>query len=468
MVFCAAFPFFGNVDEEAHADLIFKYSRAHVPRGLEVFNRGAARLILLYGSWEFSKTPQDFPPDQSLQPLWKSASQIEAQQLDAAAAAWARRGNHECMQPPVYYALGGAWFKLGSLLGMHNGTQLYFVRFLNAPIFAALVWLAFLLCREAFPDNEFVYLGVPGVVAILPQDVFYSLNNDVLLAPTAALFFLLLIRWTRANSNNYGLSVLAGFAAATAVLVKFTNAPICGAVAAAAIVRLTRAQRGQRPILPAILLLTTAAAPIALWILRNYLLLGDITGNGAKLRSLDWTPLPVSAYWQHPIFTPVGFAKFWAELMNTFLTGELHWHGRRLGAWGISVLCIAAATLLPLCFAIGRWKSHRSVVIAAAVLLATYVGLMAWLSVAFDFGRCAYPSKDWPYFTSGRLILGAFVPLLAMCVGGVDVLLSGPRRWLRWPVLLLFTFVLFASEIIDLVPVFSSQFNWFHYDSTPN
>lgn len=462
LVFCAAFPFFGNVDEEAHADLIYKYSRAHVPKGLEAFNRGSARLIVLYGSWEFSRTPIDFPPEQSLEPLWKTVAKTDPQEIDAGAALWTRRGNHESMQPPVYYALTGAGFKLGALLGLQGGTQLYFVRFLNAPIFAGLVWLAFMLCREVFPDNAFVYLGVPAVIAVLPQDVFYSLNNDVLLAPSAALTFLLLIRWVRQPRENYLLSVMAGLAAAGAVLVKFTNVPICAVVVAAAIIRVTRAPRGHRPILPAILLLICAAAPVALWMLRNYLLLGEVTGNGAKLRSLGWTPLPVSAYWQHPIFTPVGFAKFWAELMNTLWTGELHWQGRRLGAWGISALCVAAATILPLCFVIGHWKSNRLLVIAGLALVAMYVSLMAWLSMAFDFGQCFYPSKAWPYFTSGRLILGVIVPLLAMCVGGLDIVFAGSRSALRWPVLIAFAGVLLMVEIVQLIPVFSSHFNWFH------
>ncbi len=30
--FCAAFPFFNNVDEQAHVDLVMKYARGDVPR----------------------------------------------------------------------------------------------------------------------------------------------------------------------------------------------------------------------------------------------------------------------------------------------------------------------------------------------------------------------------------------------------------------------------------------------------
>src|SRR2546430_15671587 len=33
-IFSAAFPFFNNVDEQAHVDLVMKYARGHVPRDL--------------------------------------------------------------------------------------------------------------------------------------------------------------------------------------------------------------------------------------------------------------------------------------------------------------------------------------------------------------------------------------------------------------------------------------------------
>ena len=49
-VYSAAFPFFNNVDEQAHLDLVCKYSHGHVPRQLEGFGRESAELITLYQS----------------------------------------------------------------------------------------------------------------------------------------------------------------------------------------------------------------------------------------------------------------------------------------------------------------------------------------------------------------------------------------------------------------------------------
>ena len=42
--FSAAFPFCGNVDEEAHLDLVCRYSHGDVPRGLGPFSPEMIRL----------------------------------------------------------------------------------------------------------------------------------------------------------------------------------------------------------------------------------------------------------------------------------------------------------------------------------------------------------------------------------------------------------------------------------------
>src|SRR5438874_9504502 len=37
-IFAAAFPFFNNVDEQAHVDLVVKYAHAQWPRGIENYS----------------------------------------------------------------------------------------------------------------------------------------------------------------------------------------------------------------------------------------------------------------------------------------------------------------------------------------------------------------------------------------------------------------------------------------------
>ena len=52
-IFSAAFPFFSNVDEYLHFDLITQYSRGQVPRGFNQLNEEALDWIVPYASPEF-------------------------------------------------------------------------------------------------------------------------------------------------------------------------------------------------------------------------------------------------------------------------------------------------------------------------------------------------------------------------------------------------------------------------------
>jgi hypothetical protein len=53
-IFSAAFPFFNNVDEVGHFDLVFKYSCGHLPFApLEKHDQQAAKIIGENGSFEY-------------------------------------------------------------------------------------------------------------------------------------------------------------------------------------------------------------------------------------------------------------------------------------------------------------------------------------------------------------------------------------------------------------------------------
>src|SRR6185295_14847022 len=60
-IFSAAFPFFNNVDERAHLDLVVKYSRGHLPRGLEPISNETAEYIAGAATWEYYEAPGEFP-----------------------------------------------------------------------------------------------------------------------------------------------------------------------------------------------------------------------------------------------------------------------------------------------------------------------------------------------------------------------------------------------------------------------
>ena len=85
------------------------------------------------------------------------------------------------------------------------------------------------------------------------------------------------------------------------------------------------------------------------------------------------------------------------------------------------------------------------------------------LSIIFDFGRCLYPSRSYPYFASGRLLGGAVIPFMLLYVYGLDRALrfnrSGAVRYLALGGIGL---VVTTSEVILSLPIFSSPYNFFH------
>src|SRR5256885_4181086 len=58
--FAAAFPFFNNVDEQAHVDLVIKYAHGRPPRSIEPFSTEAALYFAVYSSPEYFVTPDQY------------------------------------------------------------------------------------------------------------------------------------------------------------------------------------------------------------------------------------------------------------------------------------------------------------------------------------------------------------------------------------------------------------------------
>jgi len=179
LFFSAAFPFFNNVDEQAHFDLAVKYSEGHIPRALETVSTNATPYVIVYGSLEYLMASTNFSIEQ-FPPPWTQPMEKIGSKLLAWEASWNQVTNHEASQPPLYYALTGAAWRAGTALGLHDGFLLYWLRFLNGFIVAGLVWLGFAVARMIFPDNPFLKLGVPALLAFFPQSAFYSIENDAL------------------------------------------------------------------------------------------------------------------------------------------------------------------------------------------------------------------------------------------------------------------------------------------------
>jgi len=343
---------------------------------------------------------------------------------------------------------------------------------------------------------------MPLLVAFLPQDVFYSVNNDVLLPLVGGAALLALLVLARGQAKGYALHALAGLLVAAAVLVKLSSVPVVLIAVATAVMIVVRAGAGARraALGRGAVLLLAAAAPLAVWTLRNLFVLGDVTGSAAKVKLLGWSLKPFGAIFDHPLFTPGGAVTFWHETMTSFWRGEFVWGLERIASGGWDLLYSISSFVLPAAAVVAlvadrrrRASSERVALVAGrrrrpgseraapvvnrrrrpggeqAVLwlsLATFLLsllFLAGLSLAYDFDGCFYPSRAHPFLTSGRLALAALLPFVALYLRGFEALLPGRRAALfRWTLLITMVAWMTASEIGLSRAALHSAYNWFH------
>jgi len=91
--------------------------------------------------------------------------------------------NLEGQSAPFYYLVGAGWYRLGEALGLQSWELAYWIRFLNPAAYVVLVWISYRLVRKVYPDRIFLWLGVPALLAVFPQDVYFGINREVLSAP---------------------------------------------------------------------------------------------------------------------------------------------------------------------------------------------------------------------------------------------------------------------------------------------
>ncbi|HET6922337.1 MAG TPA: hypothetical protein VFI16_04230, partial [Anaeromyxobacteraceae bacterium] len=328
LAYSAAFPLYGNMDEQSHLDLVVKYASGRVPARVEPFGPESSLLVVRYATPEYLSRPGELPGGTIPPPFWSLARtpHVAAAERELVTH-WATSPNHESTGPPVYYAVAALWYRLGSLLGLEGGRAVYWIRYLNAVAWALLVWMSWRRLGLLLPRNRLVRLGVPLLLAVFPQDVVYCISNDALspLAFAAAFFALLEV------ARGAGLKghLAAGTLAACAFLVKVSNIAIAGMLVAVCLLRLRAARRAgaMRAEWPRLTgLAASAAAPVALWMGRNLLVGGDLTATTEKVKLLGWSPKPLGEWLDHPLFGPGGLATFWNGVTATMWRGELVWH----------------------------------------------------------------------------------------------------------------------------------------------
>src|SRR5262245_25439892 len=479
-IFSAAFPFFSNIDENLHFDLITQYSRGQIPHSFDRLKEETLNWIVPYASPEFQVPPDYFPDGKFPRPLWKEPWSKVEPEFAVTRAAWSSEINFESSQPPLYYAVAGLWWWVGQQIGLSGIESLYWIRFLNVALMAIVVWLAYVTARTIAPDRLDLHIGVPLLVAFIPQNVFYAMNNDVLSPLCCGVLFLCVLQWLRTDAPSLLLGVITGMAIACAYLTKLSNLPPIVIAVAVVLARLVVISRRvpREGMIALVAVVLCAAIPIGGWMAWLQLRFGDVTGSAAKVAFLDWTRKPFVDWWQHPIFKPAGLWVFWSDLIARFWRGEVEWHGRQFNwqiadpLFAVSSLVFIAAAVVGLRRRLGPSTFQRRAIAVAIVTFAAGIGFLGLLSIQFDFGSCVNPSRSHPYFTSGRLLSGALIPFALSYVYGVSCLCRlatsrfGQTRWIGTAstLVVLIAIVLLSqiSEILITQQVFASEHNWFH------
>jgi hypothetical protein len=421
--FSGAFPFFNNVDEHMHFDLVVKYARGYLPNKEfpYYFDKESVKYIARYETPEYINKI-------TLPPGFRKTSEMEASTTDDFLY---HKSNHELYSPPFYYMIAGLWYDIGKFIGLQDGYLLYWIRFLNLPIYCIMIWISYLFCKLIYPDDINIRLGTVILLAFIPQDVFYSISNDVM-SSLMALISLYLMLNIYISDKKLRVYCITGLMASTTVLVKLSNIPFI-IVFGILFINLIHKYVKQNKIIQyrshLIMLATSLLTPIAIWCSFNYFKLGDATGTRAHIEFCGWQLKPFNELWHHPIFTLQGIYYFISHLITSFWRGEFVWHSQIINTKSSDVLYLISSVIFCL-FGMKSmlfeknelisWKGLWNKLLVLTPLL--FILFLGYLSIKYDFCNDFYPSRKLPYFVSGRLMLASMIPLLITYIKGIEYL----------------------------------------------
>jgi len=461
----AAFPFFTNVDEHRHVDMVLKYARGALPdRRPAAYENAMPYLMARLGAPDYQLPPGAL--DRSA-PGW----QISRDELERRVAFnerfFSRLVNLDAFQSPAYYATAGAWLWLARHVGLGSERTLYAVRLLNGLFAAGLVLCAVALLRRTHPHDPIVRWGVPSLLACLPQDAFYYVTPDALSPLAGGAAFLLTMRLVVAPESGARRYAAAGLVSAVAVLTKLPNLYVL-AIARGSLLRRIRDSAAVRR--GAALYALAFALPVGIWLARNELMQGDLLGVGTKVEVLGWRHNPASDWLEHPLFSWQGFASFGGDLIPRFWRGELVWRRHEL-TWPPADAIYTATTLAFLALALAALPRRprgpaRSAELASAAAIFVSVAILVLMSLLFVFPAQGNPSAARPWFDQGRLIDGALLPFALLYVRGLCVLMSRLPERARTPVAVALLASVCAlsvgSDVWLALPAFRSAYNFWH------
>lgn len=443
LFFTVAFPLFNNVDEKLHFMTIQMYAQARLPdKDLPHISREFVRDFLPYWSPEYDHS-QNFILKNIPVPLNQLSPADQQKALDGGYFKWKlstvpQRLNFEAQGAPLYYMVGGVWYDIGQMLGLRDWRLAYWLRMINPFAYALLVWLSYRYVSTIFPDRPFLQLTVPALIAVFPQDVFFGMNRDVL-PPVMWAASLLLMANGITPENKQGRSlILASLLVGLTFLLEVSNCVLYAALAAT-IWTWFRRSPARSPVKLGVAGACAAAAgiPPFLWMLRNYLVIGDLTGSKAKMRNFGWTVKPVSEMLHHPIFSWHGLAFFVVKLTRSIWHGDYDWHAVQMRSPVMDWFYVVSTLILILVAIVQVWKNwnthsdlQRWTALQSLALVFGSVFFLLVVSMLFDYHNHGYPSRLRPFFVSGRIISGALLPFALIYAAGLEWITTLVRRWI--------------------------------------
>lgn len=469
----AAIPFFNTVDELYHFDVVSKYAAGEPPRGVGALSAEAIGYISLYHA---SGHYRDEVPDPTPPPVWDHPPDVRRLIVEESAELLRTYGNWENTQAPLYYAIAGVWLRVGRLLGLEGGFLLYWLKFLNVPIIVLLVLTAHFFMRRFYPGDCLRVFGVPMLAAVIPQDVFYSISNDVLTPLCMAwAFYGLMTIWLDARAE-LAQSLCTGLAIAASLLTKYSNVTILAVGALVLPLTLRRMRREgtlAQNVRSLSVCIASAVLPVTAWLIRS---MTAISNTDGLYRLVGWSVKPFEAMWNHPIFTAKGLGLFLTNMTTSFWRGEIGWHGVTMHSDAMDVVFVATTVLFLAAAAIwlvvdrGAPRCERCIDAAGFFFIGVSLLFWAFISIRYDWGTILlYPSPDYPYVSSGRLIGGILIPFLALYVAGLGRILSLVRfRRGALAVVTVLAVLLAIGDGILTANVAGSRANFFHMLGRPN
>lgn len=466
--FNAAFPFFNNVDEQSHVDLIVKYSQGKLPNLHAVkMERESAHLFVRYGTPEYIKAPE-----RNLLPFWK---QLEGNpeimhKVEKRIDAWEKAENYELFSPPLYYVFWAGWHNVGKILQVKEKYSLYWLRLLNIVVYAGIMLTAYQLIQLIKPKSQEFTLSCLLLLVVFPQDVFYSINNDVLSALVVPLAWLMLLKigYEKISILNF---LLTGLAISLTILTKLTNLPFL-IIFIFTFIWIVK-KWVQRSILKTnwhylLGLILAAFLPVLLWCIYNYIFAGDFLAANHKIAHWGMRRKEFLEIFAHPIFHYEGQKIFLTSIWVSFWRGEFTWLSKHIATPQMDAVYLYSTVVFLFsgvffCLAQPKKENLGFLILAlSAMSIFSYLAFFGMISTLYDFGSGFYPSKDFPYFASGRLLTGILVPFVLFYCYGLQNLLQLVRLERYMPLFVLaFSIAIMWNEIVLSMPAIKSNFNFF-------